>query len=89
MSGPMSTKLAVRPAPRRTRGTLVVWGLLGAYPFGGMTWQVLHHLAGFRSLGFDVWYVEDSERPVFAPGTYNRTTDVSWNVSFVARHLER
>ena len=85
----MSTKLAVRPSPRRTRGTLVVWGLLGAYPFGGMTWQVLHHLAGFRSLGFDVWYVEDSERPVFAPGTYNRTTDVSWNVSFVARHLER
>jgi len=24
-----------------------------------MTWQVLHHLAGFRSLGFDVWYVDD------------------------------
>jgi hypothetical protein len=53
--------------PPATRGTVVVWGLLAAYPFGGMTWQVLHHLAGLRALGFDVWYVEDSDRYVYDP----------------------
>lgn len=79
----------MRSSPRQIRGEIVVWGLLGAYPFGGMTWQVLHHLAGLRSLGFDVWYVEDSERPVYAPTTYSRTLDVSWNVEFVARHMSR
>ena len=47
----------------RDRGTVVVWGLLANSPFGGMTWQVLHHLEGFRRLGFDVWYVEDSDSP--------------------------
>jgi hypothetical protein len=37
--------------PPTKRGRLVVWGLLGSYPFGGMSWQVLHHLAGLRCLG--------------------------------------
>lgn len=47
--------------PPATRGRIVVWGQLASAPFGGMTWQVLHHLAGFRRLGFDVWYVEDAD----------------------------
>ena len=51
------------PAPHR--GTLVVWGLLGSMPFGGMVWQALHYLVGLRRLGFDVWYVEDSDRYVY------------------------
>src|SRR4051794_29685686 len=36
--------------PPAARGEVVVWGLLASYPFGGMTWQVLHHLAGLRRL---------------------------------------
>src|SRR5512135_3498043 len=51
--------------PAAHRGTLVVWGLLGSMPFGGMVWQVLHYLVGLRRLGFDVWYVEDSDRYVY------------------------
>jgi hypothetical protein len=62
------------PAP--TRGEVVVWGLLAGYPFGGMTWQVLHHLVGLRRLGFEVWYVEDSDAPVFDPADYWPTFDV-------------
>lgn len=48
------------PYPPPTRGTIVFWGFLATYPFGGFTWQVLHHLRGARRLGFDVWYVEDT-----------------------------
>ena len=62
--------------PPPDRGEVVVWGLLAAYPFGGMTWQVLHHLVGLRRLGFDVWYVEDSDAPVFDVTTYWQTYDV-------------
>jgi hypothetical protein len=68
---------------------VVVWGLLGAFPFGGMTWQVLHHLAGFRSLGFDVWYVEDSDRYLYDAETFVRTAESAANVRFVARQLAR
>jgi len=75
-----------RPADR---GTVVVWGLLASYPFGGMTWQVLHHLAPLRRLGFDVWYVEDRDVQVFDPVTYEPTYDVRPNVEFLIRQLDR
>ena len=65
-----------REHPPATRGEVVVWGLLGSYPFGGMTWQVLHHLEGLRRLGFDVWYVEDSDEPVYDVTSWWQTYDV-------------
>jgi hypothetical protein len=33
---------------------------MGQTPFAGVAWQVLHYLEGFRRLGCDVWYVEDT-----------------------------
>lgn len=68
--------------------TVVVWGLLGAYPFGGMTWQVLHHLEALRRLGCDVWYVEDSDAQVIDPVTYCPTFEVDRNVAFLRRRLD-
>jgi hypothetical protein len=38
---------------------LVVLGMMGRMPLAGVVWQVLH-LEGFRRLGFDVYYVEDT-----------------------------
>ncbi len=62
--------------PPATRGEVVVWGLLASSPFGGMTWQVLHHLVGLRRLGFDVWYVEDSDQPFYDPYTFDHVYDL-------------
>lgn len=67
----------------------MVWGLLAAHPFGGMTWQVLHHLEGFRRLGFDVWYVEDSDRPVLDPHHLGPTQDPADNLRFLDRQMKR
>ena len=39
---------------------IVVTGLLGQFAFGGVTWDYLQYLLGFRALGHDVWYLEDS-----------------------------
>lgn len=75
--------------PPAQRGSLIVWGGLAASPFGGMTWQVLHHLAGLRRLGFDVWYVEDSDTPVYDPVTYWPSADYGANVAYLARHMEQ
>jgi hypothetical protein len=53
-----------------------------------MTWQVLHHLAGLRQLGFDVWYVEDSDSLVLNPSTFSPTYDYFDNVEYLSRHMD-
>ncbi len=77
-----------RKYPPPKRGRLVVWGFLASAPYGGMTWQVLHYLVGFRRLGFDVWYVSDSDTLVFNPTIGSRTLDYAENVEFVSRWME-
>jgi hypothetical protein len=61
--------------------------MLASYPFGGMTWQVLHHLAGLRRLGFDVWYVEDSDAQVRDPATLWPSADYAANLEYLARQM--
>jgi hypothetical protein len=76
------------PPPPATRGVVVLWGLLASFPFGGMTWQVLHHLAGLRRLGFDVWYVEDSDRPLYSATSYLITEDCRDNIAYLAGYMD-
>lgn len=74
--------------PRATKGRLVVWGLLGSAPYGGMTWQVLHHLVALRSLGFDVWYVEDSDNWVRSPNGLAETAYYEPNLAFLGKFMK-
>lgn len=39
---------------------VVVTGLIGQYALGGVVWDYLQYLLGFRNLGWDVWYLEDT-----------------------------
>jgi hypothetical protein len=83
LGGPTATSYG--PADR---GRLVFWGLLGSAPFGGMTWQVLHYIRSARRLGFDVWYVEDSDANVYDPATFCRTDDSTANVAHLAKWMD-
>lgn len=74
--------------PPANRGRIVIWGLLASSPFGGMIWQVLHHIVGLRRLGFDVWYVEDSNRLLYDPVTYWPTSEYSANVKCLSQQME-
>src|SRR5919106_4667619 len=40
--------------------TIVFAGYLVRYPLGGYAWQIAHYLSGFRALGHDVWFYEDT-----------------------------
>ncbi len=75
--------------PPASRGLLVVWGLLSAFPFGGMTWQVIHYLVGLRRLGYDVWYVEDSDRYSYRPADFQRTFEVAENARYLNDWMAR
>lgn len=48
---------------------LILLGQIGRLPFGGMAWLTMHYLGGFRRLGHEVYYVEDTwDWPYLAPG---------------------
>jgi hypothetical protein len=46
---------------------IIVAGGVGAMPFAGVSWQILHYLEGFRRLGHDVFYLEDTQRWPYDP----------------------
>jgi hypothetical protein len=75
--------------PPAKRGRVIVWGMLGSYPFGGMTWQALQYIAGLRRLGYDVWYVEDSDSGVLDPVNLWRTWEYSDNLQYLSAWMER
>lgn len=70
---------------------VVVLGLMGQYPMGGMAWQVLHHVIGFQRLGCDTYYVENSGAPPYSPRLQSVGEDAGENVRFLRdtfRHLD-
>jgi hypothetical protein len=76
--------------PPITRGTVVVWGMLASFPFGGMTWQALHYLVGLRKLGFDVWYVEDTDSELLEPDTFEWQAEAyAVNVAYLSKYMNQ
>jgi hypothetical protein len=66
---------------------VVVLGMMGRAPFAGVAWQVLHYLEGFRRLGYDVYYVEDTGDWPFNPEQNTVTADCYYTVQYIARLL--
>ena len=58
-------------------------------PFAGVAWQVLQYLEGFRRLGHEVFYLEDTRRWPYDPDQETVSDDASAPVAYVKRLLER
>jgi hypothetical protein len=82
-------KIATQKVKRKRTGKIVVLHLAARYPFAGVIWQLLHHLLGFRELGFDVYYVEDHRAHVYDPTLESSVTDPSRNLKVLGGVLER
>jgi hypothetical protein len=63
--------------------TLVILGMMGRMPVAGVTWQVLHYLEGFRRLGFDVFYVEDTGEWSYDPDQNTISEDPTYAVNSI------
>jgi hypothetical protein len=70
------------------KGKIIVFGIIFWYPLAGVTYQFLHYLIGLRSLGYDVYYVEDSGRWVYHAQSYEFTPDASDNIAAVVPILQ-
>jgi hypothetical protein len=58
-------------------------------PFAGVAWQVMHYLEGFRRLGHEVHYLEDSGSWPYDPEQDTITDDPRPALRYVARHVAR
>src|SRR5438477_10600187 len=68
---------------RPTKGKIIVFGILFWYPLAGVTYQFLHYLEGLRRLGYDAYYVEDSDRWIYDPNIHDLSSDPSANIEAV------
>jgi hypothetical protein len=73
---------------RKTKGKIIVFGILFWYPLAGVTYQFLHYLIGLRKLGYDVYYVEDSGRWIYDPVLNDLSPDVTGNLKMVVPYLQ-
>lgn len=62
---------------------VVVAGGAGAMPFAGVAWQVMQYLEGFRRLGHDVFYLEDTQRWPYDPVADTISDDAGQAIRYV------
>lgn len=67
---------------------IICTGLVGQYPFGGVAWDYLQYVLGFRDLGHDVWYLEDTGAWAYDPVAQQPSDDCSNNVAYLRRIME-
>jgi len=70
------------------RRHLLVLGSMGQMPVAGTAWQVLHYLEGFRRLGWDCTYVEDTGDWPYDLDRNEITNDRGYALRHIARMLE-
>jgi hypothetical protein len=59
---------------------VIVTGPVGQYAFGGVAWDYLQYVEGFRQLGHDVFYLEDTETWPYDPIPNTVTDDCRFDV---------
>jgi hypothetical protein len=66
---------------------IVVTGLLASFPLGGVGWDYLAYVDGFRRLGCDVLYLEDTGQWLYDPTRETFTDDASGNIRWLVAAL--
>jgi hypothetical protein len=69
------------------RKRLVLAGIVGRYPVGGVAWCALQYIAGFQRLGYDVFYVEDTGECNYDPVQNAIATDPAYALDYLPRQL--
>lgn len=68
---------------------IVVSGLAGTYPLGGMFWHYMQFVLGLHRLGHDVLYLEDTARWCYCPKRKTFVESGDRNAEYVGRELAR
>lgn len=68
---------------------IVVTGLIATYPLGGVALDYLSYVTGFRALGHEVFYLEDTGQWLYDPRSYTYTDDVGYHLGYLESTLGR
>jgi hypothetical protein len=62
---------------------IILAGIMGRYPYGGVAWCSLMYLLGLRKLGHRVWYLEDTGECNFDPVANTVATEPAYALAFL------
>lgn len=68
---------------------VVVTGLVATYPLGGVSWDYLAYVDGFRRLGCEVLYLEDTGAWFYHPAAATFSDDAGPNLRYLGAALTR
>jgi hypothetical protein len=68
---------------------IIVSGLVGLYPLGGVAWDYFQYVTGLAKMGHDVYYHEDSWSWPFQPVENRHTSDGSYSARFISEFFEK
>jgi len=68
---------------------IIVGGMVGAYPLGGVAWDYFHYVLALHELGHDVYYHEDTWSWPYHPLEGGPTEDPSYTVGVVKGFFDR
>ena len=71
------------------RLNIVVAGLIGQYPIGGVTWDYIQYVLGLVKLGHHVTYLEDSEQWPYNPRERGSGREADYNAAYVNGVMRR
>ena len=74
--------------PRSSSLRIIVTGLVGAYPVGGVAWDYMQYPIGLTRLGHDVVYHEDTWQWPFHPLEATAVDTASYSVEYLARFFQ-
>ncbi len=66
-----------------SRLRIIVAGLVGLYPIGGVAWDYLQYVIGLSRLGHDVFYFEDSSCWPYHPVKKTNVPDAHYSTGFI------
>ena len=70
---------------------LIIMGIIGRTPLAGVSWQALQYLEGFRRLGYDIYYVEDTGDWAYNPEQKTSDDDCQYaiNCQYAVNYVAR
>lgn len=68
---------------------IIVTGLIGQYPLGGVTWDYIQYALGLKLLGHEVYYFEDTGQWPFNPAEGGIAKGCAFNVEYLRSVMDR
>ena len=75
------------PSTQKLR--IIVGGMVGQFPLGGVAWDYFHYVLALHELGHDVYYHEDTNTWPYNPSIREPSSDGVYNAEFIRNFFDR